>query len=51
MTLRTLFASTTTTTKSNSERLVERMRNKAGQDATMLTVRARPQTDPRKPRL
>ena len=31
--------------------LVERMRSRAGQDATMLTVRAKPQTDPRKSRL
>jgi hypothetical protein len=31
--------------------LVERMRDKAGHLATVLTIRARPQMDSRKPRL
>ena len=43
------FRALTATVKS-ADNMVERMRNKAGQDATMLTVTAKPQTNSRKPR-
>jgi hypothetical protein len=49
-TLRTLFA-LRPTIKTDSGRMVEKMRDRAGYTATLLNVRAKPQRDSRKPRL
>jgi hypothetical protein len=50
-TLRRFRALPVTVKSADTIGMVEKIRSRAGLDATMLTVRAKPQTNSRKPRL